>query len=275
MTQKSNKAGIIILRVCALFFAGLLTITVLVALIRLPMQVDIVKEAVLLEEAKPSPENDGRIVMVSGRFSTRKYAQDDEFSLTFDAPVAVRYKESFNKVSRRSSRYDWESLGDPKLLVGEATLGGFRLVSALLETTPMTMEATDFGDALASNIYTETEDGTTYISFDDIRGVEATMDRKLIRKYRDYERFCYRLADPDATYTVIAIQRGDVLYVSEELDDNSILLGTCDKDDFLSDIRKDNWTMIGICGGLALLLYFLGLLGIVFFKKKPKKSTSD
>ncbi len=271
--KTSNRVSILILSILALLLSAMLFLTVFVAIITLPGRIDTIESAIVLDAPTVKPENDGKLVLVSGIYTLHAPAHDEIFEVTFDSPLAVRYLEAFNKASRRSRRYQWESTGEPAYIPGDASIGEFNIESGLLAMTPTALEITDFGQNHHPNAYTETEDGTAYISFDDIRGVTATIDWEKISQYRDYVRYSYEIADPEATYTVIAIQQGSSLVLDENMDDDSILEGTVDKAAFVKEVRNESLLTMAICGGLDALFTFLGIKGVRYFKKT--KVTAD
>ncbi len=268
--SKKNHINLIILRVIFLLFAAMMLLVDLMMVCTQPGRESAVASIVVLDAPTPLPENEGKLVLVQGTYTTQEYAYDELFGLTFDSPLAARYKECFNKIGRRVVRYDWEEMGDPVMCVGKATLGDFAVEGALLSVTPTELVALHYGDALPDDVFTVTEGGLTYLSFDDIRPVTSTGNLSEISQWKDYRRYYYELADPAATYTVVGVQINGKLCLSEEMDDDSILVGTADKADFLSEIRKEFWMTVGICTGIGLVCGFFSLKGVLFLKKKPK-----
>ncbi len=275
--KRRNRVSILFLSILALLLSAMLFLTVLVAIITLPGRLDTIESAIVLDTQTVKPENDGKLVLVCGTYTLHAPAHDDMFDVTFESPLAVRYLEAFNKASRRTSRYDWESTGEPSYITGEASLGEYTLASDLLAMTPTALEVIDFGTNRAPNSFTETEDGTAYISFDDIRGVTATIDWDKIRQYSDYVRYSYEIADPNAIYTVIAVQQGSSLLLHERMDDDSILEGAVGKDAFIKAVRNECLLIIAVCGGLTVLFTFLGIKGVRYFKKSkaPAGGSND
>ncbi len=271
---KKKKQGVFltIFRVLLVLLSLCMLLVDIMMVCTLPERKAAVASIVVLDSPTLLPENEGKLVLVRGTYTVLKAAHDEDFGITFDAPLAVRIPESFNKRGRRSIRYDWEQIGEPVSLVGQVMLGELALDDPLLAMTPPTLVVSELGDPLPDGLYTVTEDGVAYVSFDDIREVKGTRLASEINAWRDYRRYSYELADPAATYTVVGIQKDGKLCLDEDMDDESVLLGLADPSDYLAAIRGEFWLTVSICTAILLVSSFFAFLGVLYLK--PKKNTA-
>ena len=102
-------------------------------------------EAVELDAPVILPENEGKIVILHGVPEMTASVYDEELGLTLHTVKAMRYKESYDLVSRDDGKSTWEWVGKGmETLVGEAKAGEFMLSDQILISLPADSDYKDF-----------------------------------------------------------------------------------------------------------------------------------
>ena len=102
-------------------------------------------EAVELEAPVVLPENEGKIVILHGIPEMTAPVYDEELGLTLHTVKAMRYKESYDMVSKEDGESTWKWVGKGmETLVGGAKAGEFILSDQMLISLPADSDYKDF-----------------------------------------------------------------------------------------------------------------------------------
>lgn len=249
--------------------------------------------AVYVGDGKVNSENEGKIVILSGRLEPEYPFVDPATGVTIPYPAAERKVQVF----RYKVGSDYEYYWDPIIYSGTNTNKGVNLNKF---TTSTLIPPTKLGDFyidprillnleinknwnevseedLGSHdfyIYKDKKDYTTYVS--EIPGLQHNYDtyqginwKKVVGR----KRCSYQVYDDKKTldYTIIGVQKGDRLMIKNDLGVSFLQEGIHDGDEFKSSKMKEN----NIVGTVGIVLG-LGCLGLArkFIKKRKKEKAA-
>ncbi len=203
------------------------------ALLSIPSYEKNLKSAVTVEDGKIHPENEGKLVLISGKLKAAEQLRDPLTGVKLPGMVADRHvwyfkddNENWRWAARNATYTKEDNYGinaptmiSTKLMV-PTTLGEFKIAYELL----MPVSAlTDFKDYNESDLLPEWHIGSGgreskyCVSRSSYLPSSGTKSR-----YADYdstEKINYSVIDPDNSldYTIVGIQKGDTLTMSEDL----------------------------------------------------------
>ncbi len=251
-------------RVLLIGVGGFLIFTLLLGVcFSIPQALQIAREAVLLEEPVIRPENEGKVVILHGELVMLEPATDPDLGLTFETPVVNRHAESYRSKYRGGKC--WRGISAVPL-VGRASLGEFEVDPEILKLVPAETEIHNLTDLTALPIYTVTDDGRTYASPDDIRGIGDGF-------FPDegyYTRDAYTAFDlsTEQVLTVVGIQEDGKLLLCDDLEPTSVHVGEVDGETVLSTLQREEWITVAVVFVLAAVCLFFGFKGVLYLKPK-------
>lgn len=242
--------------------------------------------AAYVEDGQVLPENEGKLVIVTGTLTQKGDVLDEQMGLTFDVPILYRVVERYElDTTVGDGAWDWveQVSNDPsdlgcRYFTGTVMLGDFQLGEDMLTLFPTDSYYSRFREAelKAAGLNQETEGSAIYVSPDEnvTRGTSFTLLGLL---GDDDVRVSYRCYDTAVTPTVtlIARQSGNTLTPAslDEVSFSDVAAGTLTKAEFLES-ASDEMTGGNLWQGLigaAVLLF--GICQIVrwYLPKKGKQ----
>lgn len=260
---------------------------VLVLLIKeqldLPQTMAQAQNAAYVTDGQVDPENDGKLVIVTGTLTQNGDAEDTLLGLHFDAPALYRVVEKYELDSTIGDGvWSWEKQYSDSAeelacgyVTGKVTLGEFTLAEDILSAFPTDSYYADFSEealtqaglhteAVGDIVYitqaTGVSQGTTY----SIWGLMGDGDVRVSYRYYDVSQ--------QPTITLIAYQEGDTLTLAnfEDVSFDSVMPGTLTKEEFLSAASDDltQTNLWFILAAAALTAYGAYQFGKYYFQKK-------
>ena len=234
------------------------------------------ESAVYLESPVLLPENEGKLVIISGTVEMTAPAYDDEYRITIQSPNAVRYTEKYTSMTVERDddeeeggieyEWDWRPYGAYVDLMGGAKLGEFELDSEVVKHFP---NATDY-DAFDSkevsrySVYTELG-GITHVVVTGITYAPKTTNHRIGYEYEGSVAVHYRCLDlsKNGEMTLVGIQQDGKL-VHGENKAATVNAGIKTKEELIQGSK--NTMMIG--AGIEFAIAAICL----FFALKPAKN---
>lgn len=280
----SKKKGIIMIA------AGVIVLAAGVkTFVSAPERAEQIESAVYLESGEVLPENDGKLVVVSGKLEAELPLEDSVTGITLMSPSATRNVQEYNRTeSDGESTWDWEPIGydyseegngginTPSLvsstLVAPTKIGEFNISNDFLVSLPRPKNFKDYDyDELTENGWNlfEMQDGKFYLSESEELPLEVTKSNTIANKYRyganeGNIRISYQImADDDPmVYTFIGTQQGNDLVKAKGLEITSVYQGIKTADEL--EISNKNSAVGGLFLGIVIgiLLVFFGIRNI-------------
>lgn len=246
--------------------------------------------AVYVGDGKVNSENEGKIVILSGKLEPEYPFVDPATGVTIPYPAAERRVQVFRYEVGSDDEYYW----DPIIYSGTNTNKGVNLNKFTTSTLIPPTRLGDFyidprillnleinknwnevseKDLGSQNfyIYKDKDDRTTYVS--EMPGLQdnyETYQGINWKKEVGRKRCSYQVYDDKKTldYTIIGVQKGDRLMIKDDLGVSFLQEGIHDGDEFKSSKMKEN----NIVGTVGIVLG-LGCLGLAtkFIKKRKKE----
>lgn len=245
-----------------------------------------IESAVYLENGKVLPENNGKIVIVSGKLEAELPLEDSVTGVKLPSPVATRNVQTYeSKTIDNETTWDWEPVANdyseegnggintPSLvsstLVAPTKIGDFNISEKLLVSLLRTenFKVYDY-DVLTENGWNlfEGQDGVSYLSESEELPLkiikEDTTTNKF--KYGSYEgrtRIFYQtMASNDPLiYTFVGTQQGNNLVQAKDLKITSVYQGVKTAEELA--ISNKNSSVGGLFLGIVIgiLLMFFGI----------------
>lgn len=206
-----------------------------------PAKKNIVEGAVYVADGKVLPENEGKVVIVTGTLEAPLPFVDEETGVVIDTIVAYRYVEKARVVLGGEDEADfwtWDSTiskndfgGSGKIIAPGVTIGEFAVADELMQPVPTQKQRTEYSASdLAAGGWNEFRDqGLTYLyqleymplQDDAVRRDSVLMDYVTSKQKNEGTlRVRYNMMEDDADleYTVIGLQQDGKLEKIPELD---------------------------------------------------------
>lgn len=244
--------------------------------------------AVYVGDGKVNSENEGKIVILSGRLEPEYPFVDPATGVTIPYPAAERKVQVFRYKVGSDYEYYWDPIiysgtntnkgvnlnkFTTSTLIPPTRLGEFYIDPRILLNLEINKNWNDISEEDLGNhdfyIYKDKKDYTTYVS--EIPGLQHNYDtyqginwRKVVGR----KRCSYQVYDDKKTldYTIIGVQKGDRLMIKNDLGVSFLQEGIHDGDEFKSSKMKEN-NIVGIVA-IVLGLGCLGLATIFILIKK-------
>ncbi|MGN1317813.1 MAG: hypothetical protein ACI4VF_02275 [Lachnospirales bacterium] len=233
---------------------------------------------IYIEDGKVLPENEGKLVMVSGEIKGVTPLKDNVTGINLPSLTAERHVEVYkNRLEDGETVWYWDTVSKDysekgnygintnflvsSTLVASSTLGDSKLSNELLVPIDRSQEFTDYDydnlNEAGLNIFDGDMEHKYYLSPSETMPMEV---KKEINAYKGLVRMYYSItpSDDPLIYTIIGIQKGDTLVKSNDFDGISTYKGVVKPEDI-----KDN--VSGTIGGLfvglvtSFLLIFYGI----------------
>lgn len=274
----TRAAGVI----CVLFGGVLLAGTVKQQ-IDLPDEQKLAQTAVYLENAELLPENEGKLVILTGTVEMSGDTVDALTGLSFDVPVLYRVVEEYTlDTGYAVSEWTWTQIhsNDPNdvdcdfVCSDAVTIGDFVIGSELLEQFPRETIYTRYQeDELAyAGLETQQDGDTVYLAAD---GDNATAwnHTSLLGLFSNGDvRISYECYDTSVTpeVTMIGYQTGDTLTLAsvDEISFPDVMAGQLTQEEFIEAVSGETTegSLLAVVLGLAVCA--LGVYWIVSYYRK-------
>lgn len=269
-----------------------------------PENKKIIESATVVSDGKVLPENEGKVVIVTGTLEAPLPFVDEETGIPLNSIMAFRHVEKLaiqqgdDKDSNDRWRWDYASLeedygGSKKIYAPGITFGAFQVSDDLMQAVNAREPLKDYSyvnlDALGLD--DTLDEGIVYLYDNDYRMPleeeivpEVDLFGKADYTYRDMKGTCrvhYSVfpADADLHYTIIALQKNGILEDYEDLKMTNVIAGHLTVDELLEYADSSASTAKTTAFIIAAVLAGLGVLMIVrstkpaapTAKKKSKK----
>ena len=269
----------IILIIGGLLFAAL----AVKALVTAPQSYERIRTAATIKDGKVIPENEGKLVVVSGTLKPAEQLQDPITGVKLPGVTAKRtvwtYKQDTGSGDEKV--WDWKpentdysekanfginaEILTTTMLAAPTLLGEFKVESKLL--TPL-MRTTEFKQYDEKSL----KDGWNLIS----GGRESSycvskenwLPKKTTGRYSSAgdgaQKISYGIVSPDdpLEYTILGVQKGDTLIKSEDVDSVTTFKGIMTADEFAEENKKGvrGGSIFGIVAGILLAVIGVGMM---------------
>ncbi len=228
------------------------------------------ESAVYLESPVLLPENEGKLVIISGTVEMTAPAYDAEYGITIQSPNAMRYTEKYSSIVKDSGdeedsaieyEWDWRPYGANVDLMGGAKLGEFELDTEVVKFFPNATDYDDFDSEETANysVYTELG-GITHVVVKGTSYVSKTTNHRIGYEYEGDIAVHYRCLDlsKNGEMTLVGIQRDGKL-IHGENKSATVNAGIRTKDELIQGSKNTMMFGAGIEFAIAAVCLFFAL----------------
>lgn len=230
-------------------------------------KLDYLNSANYLPSQKVLEENEGKLVILSGKFELQDQAKDEEFRLSLPSPLIVRFVEYYKKTD---NGYRWEVQYETnetykykkEIFYGSVTLGEFTITNDTLLSLSSNTPYNGFTKGDANDLGLKIEEhknGETYLTEAyNIKNEDNNSD------YEDAMRIYYQYYDPDkvGTKTIIGIQKGNNIVSTDDFT-LKVYDGIKNQTDIVKDLYKPNTSGNLFTIGSFILFEIFGIILII------------
>lgn len=245
-----------------------------------------IESAVYIENGQVLPENDGKLVIVSGKLEAELPLEDSVTGVKLMSPVASRNVQTYEaKTIDNETTWDWEPVANdyseegnggintPSLvsstLVAPTKIGDFNISEKLLVSLLRTKNFKDYDyDALTENGWNlfEGQDGVSYLSRSEELPLKMSKEDTITNKYKygSYEgrtRVFYQTiaSDDPLIYTFIGTQQGNDLVQAKDLKITSVYQGVKTAEELATSNKNSSLGGLFLGIIIGILLMFFGI----------------
>ena len=269
----------IILIIGGLLFAAL----AVKALVSAPQSYEKIRAAATIEDGKVTPENEGKLVVVSGTLKPAEQLQDPITGVKLPGVTAKRtvwtYKQDTN--SDDETVWDWKpentdysekanfginaEILTTTMLAAPTVLGEFKVESKLLNPLIRNTEFKQY-DEKSLNAGWKVLSGGRESRY--CVSKENWLPKKSTGMYSTTgygaQKISYGIVSPDdpLEYTIIGVQKGDTLIKSEDVDSVTTVKGIMTAQEFAEENKKGvrGGSIFGIVAGILLAIIGVGMM---------------
>ena len=269
----------IILIIGGLLFAAL----AVKALVSAPQSYEKIRAAATIEDGKVTPENEGKLVVVSGTLKPAEQLQDPITGVKLPGVTAKRtvwtYKQDTN--SDDETVWDWKpentdysekanfginaEILTTTMLAAPTLLGEFKVESKLLNPLIRNTEFKQY-DEKSLNAGWKVLSGGKESRY--CVSKENWLPKKSTGMYSTTgygaQKISYGIVSPDdpLEYTIIGVQKGDTLIKSEDVDSVTTVKGIMTAQEFAEENKKGvrGGSIFGIVAGILLAIIGVGMM---------------
>ena len=260
-----------------------------------PGAVDELQNAIVVEDGKINPENEGKLVMVSGTLKTSEPIEDPLTGVKLPGVVAERevwtFKdvgvdedgmvdwewrvEMIDRTEKGNFGFNYEGMGST-YLVAPTTLGEFYVDSAFLIMIDKTTLFDDYdendlkdGWIVTTRSFKAGDSKNNYYLSQDDDLPKIKMERTAYETdpYGAYkQKIAYTTSSPEdpQEYTIAGIQKGDTLMKSDEIQGVTLQKGILTKDEFVGEATSLGGVFLFLAVGILFLI--IGVRKMLLFK---------
>lgn len=253
------------------------------ALFSAPKSEEQIRAAATIKDGRILPENEGKLVVVSGTLKAAEPLQDPITGVKLPGVTAKRtvwtYKQDTN--SDDEQVWDWKpeitnysekanfginaEILTTTMLAAPTLLGEFKVESKLLNPLMRTTEFKQY-DEKSLNAGWKVLSGGRESSY--CVSKENWLPKKSTGRYSTSgygsQKVSYSIVSPDdpLEYTILGIQKGDTLIKSEDVDSVTTFKGIMTADEFADENKKGvrGGSIFGIVAGILLAVIGVGMM---------------
>lgn len=253
------------------------------ALMAAPQTYERIKAAATIKDGRVVPENEGKLVVVSGILKPAEQLQDPITGVKLPGVTAKRtvwtYKQDTN--SDDEQVWDWKpentdysekanfginaEILTSTMLAAPTLLGEFKVESKLLNPLIRNTEFTQYDEESLNagwNVLSGGKESRYCVS------KEHYLPKKTTGMYSTTgygsQKISYGIVSPDdpLEYTIIGMQKGDTLIKSEDVDSVTTFKGLMTAEEFADESKKGvrGGSIFGIVAGVLLAVIGVGML---------------
>ena len=252
------------------------------ALVSAPQSYEKIKAAATIEDGKVTPENEGKLVVVSGTLKPAEQLQDPITGVKLPGVTAKRtvwtYKQDTGSGDEKV--WDWRpentdysekanfginaEILTSTMLAAPTVLGEFKVESELLNPLIRNTEFTQYDEQSLNagwNVLSGGRESRYCVS------KESWLPKKTTGMYSSAgdgaQKISYGIVSPDdpLEYTIIGVQKGDTLIKSEDVDSVTTVKGIMTAEEFAEENKKGvrGGSIFGIVAGILLAIIGVGM----------------
>lgn len=269
----------VILIIGGIFFA-LLAVK---ALVSAPQSYEKIRTAATIKDGKVIPENEGKLVVVSGTLKPAEQLQDPITGVKLPGVTAKRTVWTYERDTNSDDEqvWDWKpentdysekanfginaEILTSTMLAAPTLLGEFKLESKLLNPLIRNTEFKQY-DEKSLNAGWKVLSGGRESSY--CVSKENWLPKKSTGMYSTTgygsQKISYGIVSPDdpLEYTIIGVQKGDTLIKSEDVDSVTTVKGIMTAEEFAEENKKGvrGGSIFGIITGILLAIIGVGMM---------------
>lgn len=255
------------------------------ALFSAPKSEEQIRAAATIKDGRILPENEGKLVVVSGTLKAAEPLQDPITGVKLPGVTAKRtvwtYKQDTN--SDDEQVWDWKpentdysekanfginaEILTTTMLAAPTLLGEFKVESKLLNPLIRNTEFTQYDEKSLKDGWKVLSGGreSSYCV-----SKENWLPKKSTGRYSTTgygsQKISYGIVSPDdpLEYTILGIQKGDTLIKSEDVDSVTTFKGIMTADEFADENKKGvrGGSIFGIVAGILLAVIGVGMMAV-------------
>lgn len=267
-----------------LIIGGILFVSLTIkALVSAPQSYEKIRAAATIKDGRVTPENEGKLVVVSGTLKPAEQLQDPITGVKLPGVTAKRtvwtYKQDTNSDDEKV--WDWKpentdysekanfginaEILTTTMLAAPTLLGEFKVESKLLNPLIRNTEFKQY-DEKSLNAGWKVLSGGRESSY--CVSKENWLPKKSTGTYSTTgygaQKISYGIVSPDdpLEYTIIGVQKGDTLIKSEDVDSVTTVKGIMTAEEFAEENKKGvrGGSIFGIVAGILLAIIGAGMM---------------
>lgn len=267
-----------------LIIGGILFVSLTIkALVSAPQSYEKIRAAATIKDGRVIPENEGKLVVVSGTLKPAEQLQDPITGVKLPGVTAKRtvwtYKQDTNSDDEKV--WDWKpentdysekanfginaEILTTTMLAAPTLLGEFKVESKLLNPLIRNTEFKQY-DEKSLNAGWKVLSGGRESSY--CVSKENWLPKKSTGTYSatgyGVQKISYGIVSPDdpLEYTIIGVQKGDTLIKSEDVDSVTTFKGLMTAEEFAEENKKGvrGGSIFGIVAGILLAIIGVGMM---------------
>ena len=253
------------------------------ALMAAPQTYERIKAAATIKDGRVVPENEGKLVVVSGTLKPAEQLQDPITGVKLPGVTAKRtvwtYKQNTN--SDDEQVWDWKpentdysekanfginaEILTSTMLAAPTLLGEFKVESKLLIPLIRNTEFTQYDEESLNAGWKVLSGGreSRYCVSKEHYLPKKTTGMYSSTRYGS-QKISYGIVSPDdpLEYTILGVQKGDTLIKSEDVDSVTTFKGLMTAEEFADESKKEarGGSIFGIVAGILLAVIGVGML---------------
>lgn len=269
----------VILIIGGIFFA-LLAVK---ALVSAPQSYEKIRAAATIKDGKLTPENEGKLVVVSGTLKPAEQLQDPITGVKLPGVTAKRTVWTYERDTNSDDEqvWDWKpentdysekanfginaEILTTTMLAAPTLLGEFKVEGKLLNPLIRNTEFTQY-DEQSLNAGWKVLSGGKESSY--CVSKENWLPKKSTGTYSTTgygsQKISYGIVSPDdpLEYTILGVQKGDTLIKSEDVDSVTTVKGIMTAEEFAEEYKKGvrGGSIFGIIAGILLAVIGAGMM---------------
>ena len=253
------------------------------ALVSAPQSYEKIRAAATIEDGKVTPENEGKLVVVSGTLKPAEQLQDPITGVKLPGVTAKRTVWTYKQDTGSGDEKVWDwypentdysekanfginaEILTSTMLAAPTLLGEFKVESKLLNPLIRNTEFTQYDEESLKdgwNVLSGGKESRYCVS------KEHWLPKKTTGMYSatgyGSQKISYGIVSPDdpLEYTIIGVQKGDTLIESEDVDSVTTIKGIMTAQEFAEENKKGvrGGSIFGIIAGILLAVIGVGML---------------